>query len=318
MMISWKRALRFFSPLALSVNLLAVVPGENGIETFKGDRYEHTYISASSPVFGGDLILASNELNNFIIKCLKQEPKNAVYFQLPFEKGHLMPILVSAGFKYEAQWYSTPQGSEERTHGGQVWIIRNESSVSPQSSFTHTSRLGVMDKNGFVLLLQMGPVKTFPGGIADKAENPLVTAHRKFREKVGINLNINDFALLGVLHRTPKSDLHGLKEGGDTSFYYAYVIDNKDNLNLNIQEKEVSWAGWVHWTEIVQSKDVGGHIKLMVEKIYKGTLNDENLVYELPNFHALYGSPAKENDAKIWQETMSMIMPKMPPLVEIK
>jgi len=317
-MFFYKKASRFFWLLILSTNLLAVVPGENGIETFKEGRREHTYINASSPIFSGDLSLASQELKSFVEKCSIIEPKNAVYFQLPFAKGHLMPILVSAGFKFEAVWYTTPEGSEERIPNGLIWIIKNKSSVPPQSTFTHTSRLGVIDKNGFVLLVQKGPVKTFPGGIADSTENPLVTAHREFKEEVGVDLNINAFVQLGVLHRTPQSDLQGPKEAGDTSFYYAYVIENKDHLKLTIQEDEISWAGWVHWSEIVQSNDVGGHIKLMVEKICKGTLNDESLVYELPDFHTLYRSPAKESAAKIWNKTMSMTMSKMPPLLDIK
>ena len=79
-----------FACLALgftSISLLAVVKGENGIETEQIGRYHHTYVKAGSPLFADEnRDTASEILNTFIEKCKLLEINSAVYIQLPDEK----------------------------------------------------------------------------------------------------------------------------------------------------------------------------------------------------------------------------------------
>lgn len=312
---------RIISTIALSTTAaltaaLAVVPGENGIETYTEGRRGYTYIQADSPLFQeNDQDRIQSVFQDFIDKCKTSEPNHAIYFNVSFEHAPLMKLLNQTGFQYYNDWFKTIPGTTERQRIGQQWIIKNNSTVPPAPSFTHTSRIAVIDLNGYVLLAQKGPTKTFFGGIADEGEDPLQTALREFEEEAGVALDQNKIMPIGTLHRTPKKDLHGLKTGGDTSFYYACLVDHKDNITLTLQEKEVPWAGWVHWSEISQMKDVGKHIKLFVEKMLNGTNNDQQWAYELPDFYTYYRSPDKEANALIWNEKMSVTFPKMPPLL---
>lgn len=319
MNISFKTLILTIS-LSINMSSFAVVEGENGIETQRVGRYPHTYIKADSPLFednNPEKILKT--LKEFVAKCKTQEPNNAVYFQLPDEKSQHIGLLRKAGFQYDSDWYNTismPEGAEERIAVGQVWIIRNKSSVPAQPSFTHTGRMTYIDKNGYVLLVKKGPTKTFPGGISNAGEDPLGTALREFEEEVGVkDINKKSIVPLGVLHRTPKTDSLGLIAAGDTSFYYACVVDSKENIALTKQESEISWMGWLHWKEILQSEEVGSHIKLMVEKMVSGSENDETLTHELPDFHTLYRSPGREENAKIWNPSMFITLPRTKPLI---
>ncbi|TXG75768.1 hypothetical protein E6Q11_06735 [Candidatus Dojkabacteria bacterium] len=139
------RMLSVFASGFVATTTLAVVGGENGIETMQVGRYNHTYIKADSPLFDDANSESTLEiLKAFVDKCKDQEPKNAVYIQLPDDKSALIALLRKSGFRYESEWYRTfvtKAGSEDREAMGQVWIVRNDSSVPAQPSFTHTGRV---------------------------------------------------------------------------------------------------------------------------------------------------------------------------------
>lgn len=320
MMNNQKKLLTFALSMMVSTNALAVVEGENGIETCAKGRYKHTYIKADSPIFDKEQKEVLPTLKNFIEKCKQLEPENAVYFQLPYNKGALMSLVQQVGFRYDCELYITPEKSNERKAVGQQWIIRNNSLVPAKPSFTHTSRIGVVDKKGNVLLIQpkKGRKKTFPGGTADFAEDPINTGIREVLEEVKVQLSKESIIPLAVLHRKPLEDSQGFKAAGDTSFYYASVISNKDELTLIPQKNEIYWAGWMHWSDLIKGSEVGNHIKLVVEKIFKGSENDKSCVHELPDFHTFYkNEKIKQAAALKWKPTMSVTISKMGPLVQL-
>lgn len=300
--------------------MFAVVPGENGIETTQVGRYPHTYIKADSPLFNSeDKDSALSIFQAFIDKCKAIEPDNAVYIQLPDEKSALIPLLRKTGFNYESQWYrkfSTETGVEDREAIGQIWIIRNNSAVPAQPSFTHTARVTVFttmadnsDEIGYFLMVKGKriPAKMFPGGTSNPGESSIATALREIEEEVGLHFeDKSQFRLLSVVEREPKSDSQGLKAAGDTTFYYGLAISEKQRhaLELRVNTDELSWAGWVYWKDLLDDPEVGEQYKLMVRTIISGKNKSDPFVLSKPDFHKLYQPSQREEAAKTWNDTM--------------
>lgn len=263
-------------------------------------------------------------LKAFVDKCRDQEPKNAVYIQLPDDKSALIALLRKSGFRYESEWYRTfvtEPGLDDREAMGQVWIVRNDSSVPAQPSFTHTGRVtlyttvanDVYDPIGYFLMVKGKriPAKMFPGGTANPGETSIATALRELEEELGLHFeDKSQFRLLSVIEREPKSDSQGIKTAGDTTFYYGLAISEgqRQSIELKLNMNELSWAGWVHWKDLLDDPEVGEQYKMMIKNIVWGKSDSEPFNVASPDFHTLYRSPQREEAAKIWSEKMNVTL----------
>lgn len=297
--------------ITLSTAVFSYVPGENGIETETQGEYDHTYILPNSSAFLEENAL--DILSSFVEKCRMEDRKHAVYVQVPYHQIYLCDLLHKAGFKYDTNWFVPVEGKEERQDIGQQWIIRHESSVPAQASFTHTARVILFDREKNVLQVQKGAIKTFPGGISDPGEPSVLTAIREVEEEVGIKIQKEKLFVVETIERQAKSDSCGPKAAGDTIFYYGYAIENKDELGpLTLQVEEIKWAGWRHYEEILaDKKGTGEHIRLALNAIFKGSENNTSFSFQVPDFH-IQSRPEKKLEAsKIWNETMHVTIAKM-------
>lgn len=297
---------------------LALIAEKLGIGIYKGRR-GYTYVKPESPLFQEENKDAVKSVfERFINKCKKKEPDKALYCQFTFDQASLMKLLHLVGFEYYSDWYQTNNLTGDRHPVGQQWVIKNQSTVPPSASFTHASRLGIFDGEGYFLLVQHKnrPGKTFPGGIVERGIDPRQTAEDEVQEEVGIDISNEKVFLLGVLHRTPLMDAYGLKIAADTSFYFACQVAHRNDYSLKLQLSELAWAGWLHWKDALEDQEVGEHVKVYIEKLAKGSMADQEWTYKLPDFHTYYKSPSKEENALLWQKEMVVHLPKMSTLLE--
>ena len=328
------------------------------------DHYLHTYIGEQSPLFvqGSNLV---DDLFSFTQKHTFLYPTKAIYVHVLYENAWILKHLNEMGFENSGDLFKEAVEGE-RTRIGQTWIFRNQSDVPPTASFSHTSRMLLVDSWGYFLMVTMGPALTFPGGVALPGENPLATATRELEEELpGMHVHLNPpFALseinvekdeedreymrrqneeyrnlhsryhpflVGILYRKSLSDPCGLKAPGDTSFYFlTRFVVGKEVIFFKRNEEEIAWAGWMHWTHIVNwssitpaakaqkypdvaKYSIGNHIKLFVNKVMSGALR-ESPTHELPDFHTLYSADRRVAAAKIWSPTMTLMFPEITPL----
>lgn len=297
---------------------LALIGWKLGIEIYKGRR-DYTYIKPESFLFQKEnKEEVQSVFEKFINKCKKKEPDKAIYCQFTFDQAPIMKVLHHVGFQYYSDWYETNKLTGVRHPMGQQWVLKNQSTVPPAPSFTHTARLGIFDEDGYFLLVEHKnrPGKTFPGGIVERGMDPRQTAEDEVREEVGIDLNNEQVFLLGVLHRTPVMDSYGLRAAADTSFYFGCRVSHRAHYLIKLQQSELAWAVWYHWKEALEDPRVGEHVKVYIEKIAKGSMDDAQSSYKLPDFHRSYNSPSREENALLWQKEMVVHVGKMPSLLQ--
>lgn len=320
-LISRKRqlSLSVMASIVMATSGSAYVDGEEfGMKTFKQGDYKHTYIAADSSL---------ENLPKLIEKCQNEDRGNAIYMRVPLGQMGLCKLLDQAGFKYNANWYKNVEGTEDRQLLGQEWIIYNESKVPVVLPSGKAARGFLVAQDGFVLLVKSKKIGwTGVGGVFDEGETSPLTVKREVGEEVNLALDKEKLDLTAVIERTPLRDSLGLKSATDTLFYYTYSWPiPKEVTAIKLQTSELEAYKWFHWKEILDSPDIGQHVKLTVSAIIEGTINNPNfmtspeqgntlkLSHELPDLWTYNKIQRyREQGEKTWSPTLTISFSSRP------
>ena len=105
---------------------------------------------------------------------------------------------------------------------------------------------GILLSVGSILVVQhaYGEKKyALPGGGVDKKEGRLAALKREIEEETGLLVRPSDFRLVAIF---------GQALGGDVTLYETLKWEGEIRVT---RPEEISWAGWMSFTEIVEKKD---------------------------------------------------------------
>ncbi len=105
----------------------------------------------------------------------------------------------------------------------------------------------------------------FPGSYSNKNESPLETAMREIYEEVG--LKTKPIIETPITIFTFKNKNHILGEHCDLYFVYLLELEDEDNVNVKIDEKEIKEYKWIDLREYMKDENVSEIQKIIQKKL---------------------------------------------------
>lgn len=106
---------------------------------------------------------------------------------------------------------------------------------------------------------------TFPGGVVDPDESPMVAAIRETHEEVGLTLNPSDVSMLSVGYIPQR---HGFLD----RIHFFFVSNNIPENTLKLAADEIDEATWVPLSEIAQRADDRSSYRAVQEMLVSGQI----------------------------------------------
>jgi 8-oxo-dGTP pyrophosphatase MutT (NUDIX family) len=227
---------------------MSMPQSENGLE-YKVDQFGNVHITN----YAQGMPITAENLRAFISKKAEQQKGHALVADVPHVHSSPAAQLVQAGF--------IPQFADKEKV---QWVMRNGSSLPEPSTAAAGASVVIQDEQGNILVVEdrnRAGRFTFPGGMVDPKEFPVIAAVREAKEEVGLAIKPQDLVEVARVTRI-NANRYGFSD------YAHFFFTRKFTGTVTIDPIEIKQSAWIPVADLEGKETINGlRVSILVKAI---------------------------------------------------